>query len=308
MDIDYFVDRPYILSGRFLSKGPNAVIFLSKEAQMSRSFRVSVLCFTASLAFVLGVALPAISQEPFRFVVLGDTRSDHASHKAVVAQALRLDPEFVINTGDLVSDGRNINHWKVFLDIVKPLRAVAPYYPVIGNHDHGGAVANIFGLPDEDGTYYYFAHENALFIMLDTTAEFSEGSPQHTWLKKRLDSAKEDHIFVSFHHPSFGIKASRRNNRAVIDAFHELFVKNNVRTVFNGHDHYYYRTHRDGVTYTVIGGGGAPLYDPDPSLTIEGDVWGKYHHCMLVEVNGPEVRGTVYTKDGEVKDSFLLRK
>jgi len=275
---------------------------------MSRPFRDRLLCLSVVLAFVLGMAMPAMSQEPFKFVVLGDTRSDHVSHRAVVSQALKLDPDFVINTGDLVSDGRNIRQWEVFLEIIRPLRAAAPYYPVVGNHDHGGALANIFGLPDRDGVYYYFTYENALFIMLDTTADFSEGSPQHRWLEKRLKRAREDHIFVSFHHPPFGIKASRGNNQAVIDAFHELFVKHKVRAVFCGHDHYYYRTKRDGVTYIISGGGGAGLYDPDPGLTIEGDVWGKFHHCILVEVDGSEVKGTVYTERGEVKDSFVLGK
>ena len=46
--------------------------------------------------------------------------------------------------------------------------------------------------------------------------------------------------------------------------------------VFCGHDHLYYRTTRDGVTYVVTGGGGAPPYRPENSqIAIPGDVFVK---------------------------------
>jgi hypothetical protein len=52
------------------------------------------------------------------------------------------------------------------------------------------------------------------------------------------------------------------------------FVKYRPRAVFCGHDHLYYRTVRDNITYIVTGGGGAPPYRPENrQITLPGDVY-----------------------------------
>src|SRR5262249_16503035 len=53
-----------------------------------------------------------------------DTLNSH--HKMVAA---------VINTGDLVYDGRRPAHWERFLRITEPLSSRVPYFAVAGNHE-----------------------------------------------------------------------------------------------------------------------------------------------------------------------------
>ena len=73
--------------------------------------------------------------QPFEFVVFGDTRSDHGAHRAVVAEIIRNNPDFVLNTGDLVNDGYCLDDWRAFFGIERNLMKNAPYMPVIGNHE-----------------------------------------------------------------------------------------------------------------------------------------------------------------------------
>src|SRR5688572_7453298 len=41
----------------------------------------------------------------------------------------------IINTGDLVKDGRYPAHWERFLDLVRPISRRVSYFPVAGNHE-----------------------------------------------------------------------------------------------------------------------------------------------------------------------------
>jgi hypothetical protein len=84
---------------------------------------------------------------PFRFVIYGDTRSQVRPHVAVVEAIRREGPEFVVHTGDLVEDGRDEDDWQHFFEIEAPLLRVAPFVPVIGNHE--------IALPFSNGTDNY---------------------------------------------------------------------------------------------------------------------------------------------------------
>ena len=101
-------------------------------------------------------------------------------------------------------------------------------------------------------------------------------------------------------------------------------MKYHPRAVFCGHDHLYFRTTRDGVTYIVTGGGGAPPYHPENArISLPDDVFVKdvdslgrplteaeyaasIYHAVRLEVNGPRVTGTVLRPDGSVIDRFTL--
>jgi predicted MPP superfamily phosphohydrolase len=41
----------------------------------------------------------------------------------------------VLNTGDLVKDGRRPQHWERFMSITRPLYEREPYFAIAGNHE-----------------------------------------------------------------------------------------------------------------------------------------------------------------------------
>lgn len=65
--------------------------------------------------------------------------------------------------------------------------------------------------------------------------------------------------------------------------WHPVFVELGVDLVFSGHAHNYERIERDGVTYLVVGGGGANLYPLGPERT-EGSRVGIDDHLFYLRV------------------------
>ncbi len=280
---------------------------------------LAALLFT--LALVSPVAARKVTPNHFVFVAYGDTRTNPDAHRAVVGEIVRMRPEFVVQTGDLVAQGSDPAQWAQFDAIVGPLRAARiAYYPAEGNHDEAGYLH-----PDNplfrrevhepydsgDGLYYAFTRHRNRFLIVDSFEDYAPGSAQYRWLASQLAQAQRTAVntFVMFHESPFSVgphavEPDAAQARAYL---HPLFVRYKPRAVFCGHDHLYYRTVRDGVNYIVTGGGGAPLYDPENArLAIPGDVYVKAYHVVRLTVDGTRVAGLVETPDGRVLDRFTL--
>ena len=250
--------------------------------------------------------------QPFSFVVYGDSRPG-SLHRRLLKAIAAEKPDFVLHTGDLVSKGRDWNQWLTFDADTWRFRQEFPFFPAMGNHDRGTGFVKVFTMPyaDTAGVYYSFRAGNAKFVMLNSSYYelLKPGSPELNWLENELADTTVTHIFVAFHHPPFSPNPKRDSvNTRITRSFLPLLVEHagQVRCVFNGHDHFYYRTRRNGVTFLTTGGGGARLYRVDPKRTKPGDHWAEAHHYVRVDVDGRRVRLQAKTLDGEVVDSFEL--
>ncbi len=271
------------------------------------------LLLAAALAVTLAPPAAAKKAAPdhFVFVAYGDTRSQPSRHRAVIAEIVKMHPEFAVQSGDLVDFGRDKAEWAEFDAITKPLRdAHIAFYPARGNHDIGPFFIHYVPKPVTSGNGYYYAftrHHNR-FIMVDSLEDYAPGSAQYQWLERELARGHRTatNVFVMFHESPYSVGPHGPTSEAQ-KYLCPLFVKYHPRAVFCGHDHLYYRTVRDGVTYVVTGGGGAPLYDPvNRSLALPGDVIVKDYHAIRLTVDGPRVRAVVQTPDGRVIDHFTL--
>jgi 3',5'-cyclic AMP phosphodiesterase CpdA len=219
-----------------------------------------------------------------------------------------------------VGDSKNEALWKNFDTITKLLRSTIPYYSARGNHDntggHGYEDRVLGGMrPDNTGRvlptrpggneYFYAFDKGPLrFIAIDTEQDktLQVGGKQYAWLESELADAKAQHLFpiVFFHEAIFSIGAhgsangKHGNNIDLQTPLHPLFQRYGVKLVFQGHDHLYYRTVRDGVTYIVTGGGGAPLYDFNHiEDAIPGDKYEKDYHFCVCDVFDDKIVVTV---------------
>ena len=190
----------------------------------------------------------------FTFVAYGDTRSNPAEHAVIIKEIIGLHPEFVLQSGDLVADGRNAAQWEQFAQITQPLRvARIGYYPARGNHDIGLYYPHTVTEPFDSGDkvnklYYAFTRHRNRFIIVDSMEPYDPSSRQYAWLAGELARARKTAVntFVMFHEAPFSVGP----HGSTLDAqeyLHPLFVKYPPRAVFCGHDHLYYRTIRDGV-------------------------------------------------------------
>lgn len=273
-------------------------------------FLVCALCLFA----VPGRAAdtPKNSKTSFRFVVYGDTRDGHDVHRKLVALILAQKPDLVLQTGDLVHRGDDDSLWKIYDEITSTMRHKIPVYPARGNHDVGGTgYEKRVTAPFTSGNrlYYSFNKDACHFIGLDNFSPYGPDSAQYRWLDQDLAAAqkKAAHIFVFFHEPPYSIGA-HGSNLDIRKTLCPLFVKYGVRAVFCGHDHIYYRTRRNGITYVVSGGGGAPLYPCDPNKgAIEGDKWESVHHILVCDVDGDTITATALRADGSTLDHFAMK-
>jgi len=211
----------------------------------------------------------------------------------------------VINTGDLVKDGRYPAHWERFLRITRPLFSRVPYFPVAGNHERTDTVLGVdnwrtaTGLPIAgDRLYYCFdtADGWVRFIALDTNpivdpsrhwtreVQVRYSDEEFSWLVERVKEHTGP-VIVMMHHPPFSASYHRMEwqNDPVLRERRERMVRalhtSGISIIASGHDHAYQRalvTWPDAVLIAIVtGGAGAPLHQL-PSSAASGVVYSEY--------------------------------
>ncbi len=252
---------------------------------------------------------PEPGEGPIRFVVVGDHRTDAASHAVVVRAMLSEPAEFVVNTGDMVEAGDEPEEWQSFFDLQAPLLVAHPLFPTLGNHEMprtaaGRAAYHRYVRVPREGPaaerYYSFTYGPLRGIVLDSNDDWSEPSDQQDWLDAELTRAGEDarieHVFIVLHHGPYssGAHGSHPHIQRVAEEWH----RRGVSLVLSGHDHMYERgTSAEGLKYIVTGGGGAPLY-PDNSELPSQQHFEAVHHYLSFEIDGPNVSIHVVRSDG----------
>lgn len=204
---------------------------------------------------------------PFRFIAMGDGRSDDdfgpSPHwNPILTESIEHDPHFIVLTGDQVRAGDVVDQWVNWLDATASGSAWIPLMPSLGNHDDDkvdgdDAIYNrIFALPanESSGTedFYYFAYGNAVFVSLSMVTYQDDGFAQQAqWLDNVLTAhADKTWRVVFFHHPIYtgtlGIPGFLELNHPPNEvgqnpALVPIFDKHHVDLVLTGHNHHYQR-------------------------------------------------------------------
>ena len=231
------------------------------------------------LITILFVSIAGCTQsEPYFFVHLSDPQlgmmeinADFSKESEMVADAIsainRLNPAFVVITGDLVNQEGNmeqINELKRLFDQVK--KSIPVYY-VPGNHDVGQMV------PEESLASYRanfgddrfsVLYKKTRLIVINSQLIWAKRDTlemeQYQWLEDELKkSAKNDHRFVFAHHPIFveSVDEADRYQNLPIDRrgkYIDLFEKNNVQYMFVGHLHKNHISQTGNLTIVATNG------------------------------------------------------
>ncbi|HND10676.1 MAG TPA: metallophosphoesterase [Pseudomonadota bacterium] len=258
---------------------------------------------------------------PFLFLVYGDCRDRDSDHQAVVRAMLKERPDFVLQTGDMVSRAGDVGQWRRYFAAVSPLIRSVPMYPALGNHELRGDpdashFFRYFVIPGDRKrrpVYYAFRYGNSLFVSLDGNSPLDHD--QSVWLERTLAEASQDrsisHMFAFVHQPPYSVGAycgSDRIQRRLVP----ILRRYGVRAVFAGHEHAYQHLERGGLRYFVTGGGGAPLYTRSTSCNFEDDMalrlFRAEHHYLRIQVDGDAATLMAVSKDGEVMERVLLHE
>ena len=267
---------------------------------------------------------------PFNFIAIGDSRNRHDVHAKIVKKMGEKNPRFVVNSGDLVANGRSIGDWEAFFTVNNEFMKNTPYYPVLGNHEKDSPYYyDFFDLPNNE-RYYYFTVGDALFIVLDsegprlTVPAFISNDKrdqfwydtgieylktQKEWLENVLNLNKEaGFVFIFQHLPLYSVKKSRVEESKMYRAFWgDIFARHGVQVFLNGHDHHYHHAIDNGVHFITAAGAGAPLYKVDAPQP-ETVSYKEIEHFINVEVNEATAVLHVIDIDGNEFDTIEVER
>jgi hypothetical protein len=251
--------------------------------------------------------------ENFQFAIIGD-RTGGANPRGTFTLAMNqinlLQPEFVINVGDIIEGYKWINS----LDM--------PFFRTPGNHDIANKAAQEVYWERYGASYYSFVYHNTLFMVLDSEDPPRQAPPgikekldlytkllvedppkaqellkdfmsdssvvaglaalvefegkQMEWIKKTIaDHPDVRWTFLFLHEPAWE-KPS--------DSFKEIqaLLKGRKHTFIAGHLHYYDYDEIDGYEHITMGPAGASFHQDGP---------GNVDHIMWVTMteDGPQI-------------------
>lgn len=212
------------------------------------------------------------------FAVTGDSRQNGEQYRKLLASVAASDSEFLINTGDLVNAGTEAQ-WQVFEKTMAGFDL--PFYPVPGNHD--GLDGKLDGYLQHSGApaAHYSFDRGPVHLTLADSHNGGLTARELEWIRQDLSACSQPVKMVFVHHPPFDPDGSDHIMAFGNEEMMALMVEQDVDHVFAGHIHAYSSANRDGVLYTITGGGGAPLYTSGHPEA--------FYHWLRVSVHGEQV-------------------
>lgn len=169
------------------------------------------------------------------------------------------DVSFLLSAGDQVNTAADENQYDGYLD--HDVLTGLPVATAIGNHDSSSnAYSQHFNVPNESAEYgktaaggdYYFVYNNALFMVLNSNVQTTDGVAEHkAFMETAIEATRDAGIqwkIVMFHHTLFTVASHAHDGyidnengfkTQIIPVLKEL----DVDVVLQGHDHVYCRTY-----------------------------------------------------------------
>lgn len=257
--------------------------------------RIKKLNISLALIFIIsGTALAQIqsADSPWFFIQLTDPQfgmfdnnlsfeKETILYEKAVAAINKLNPDFVIITGDFVHNQKSELQIVEFKRITSKINPEIPVYYSPGNHDVGQ-------IPDKQSLKKYrknyrsdkfsFKHKGSSFIGFNTSL-IKAGLPkpeqkQYHWLAGKLKKSKgENHTVLFCHYPFFNKTVDEPEAYSNIGHEHRLkylslFKIHEVDAVFSGHHHNNGLASYGGVQLVTTSALGKPLGDAPSGMRI----------------------------------------
>jgi 3',5'-cyclic-AMP phosphodiesterase len=297
---------------------------------------------TAAIRRSTAVSLPALSPtllasptaapsptatpapQPWRFVVLGDTRTEGLKPPdvtdAIVARAGQARPEVVLAGGDMINaldtQDEVRQQWSFWRAAVAPLGAkhvlVTP-----GNHDvqtndwATDLLVEAFpelptnGPPGFERRVYALDYKGVRFISIDSEV-FGDshhlGGAQLDWLEQQLRDNPNRYTIVFSHDPAYPIGPHIGSSLDAYpqdrDRLWQLLRDYKATTYITAHEHLYNRREIDGVVQITAGTSGSFIYT---------GYGGEFYHYLVGEVGADELTIVAHDLEGAERDRVTLR-
>jgi len=265
---------------------------------------------------------------------------------------------FILNTGDIVYYGgyqlSTHDYWKKYfkVDPMRDLLSSLPMMTTPGNHDldYGHGYDNVdaweytgyfpYTIRTHNAREVHYARTYGPFRIYSLSSypmdadEFCSsananfrkkedgGTGQYEWLEDRLKGSYEgwpQWKIVMLHTPLYDPDGGCNNQHDARNYLKPLFEKYGVDLVLAGHEHFYARKTVNGISYFILGGGGAPLglsehspcRDKPKNCESNGEVFdyvtNKYHYVFF-RANGDVMTAWTNDHNGDVIEKFTIDK
>jgi len=278
---------------------------------------------------------PENIEEPMSFIVAGDIYSDGVgtlksgtidAFITMSENASVYNPYFAVLGGDLAHAGSNVNDvnlWFEFLELwfknmVTSNNHLIPMVISIGNNDTPGGfgakpedlifINSLFSFPKDQWGNESFNHYGVLdfsdylsIIMLNTNHSNDIEGDQTEWLEEKLRGRQNiDYVFPIYHVAGWPTFRSFRgiHEDAVRNNWHRLFYENDIRVVFEHHDHIFKMTRALGDCTVPINNQNDCVFDPLGVIYMGGGSWGS--------PNDREFRDEWYINKASREHNFVL--
>ena len=234
-------------------------------------------------------------------------------------------PDLLVMAGDVVQNGEDLSEWAEDWWIPLTEGGLGQSTPVLiarGNHDKEHPYAYAYASAPEETAWLSFRYGPVFFVILDsnTLADSPDVRLSQAWfLADALgSSAARSAAFrvVVFHEAPFNSVVTTTDPERSSwgwedgrEAWVPLFEEGGVDLVVAGHYHSYQRGAAEGVSYVVIGGGGASLLPGAPESGPYAemfDVSTLAWHYAVMDVDTERLVWETYDLDDELIDSFTL--
>ena len=267
----------------------------------------------AGLAWLQPLKAAETSQR-LRWLAVADTGSGDANQRAVGQQMAavhrRRPVDLVVLGGDNIYPSGDMalieaTFRRPYADL---LAAGVPFHAVLGNHDIRTANGDPqvaykpFGM---QGRFYNLRRGPVEFFLLDTNGK-ADWQRQVSWLRSVLARSTAPWKVVVGHHPVYS-SGFYGNDPGLQAKLAGLMRKHGVQLYINGHEHNYERSVPiDGITYLVVGGGGASLRPVIP--TAQSATASSVFSFAELEATPRELTITAWDKSGRQIDRGVLTR
>ncbi|MDB4584228.1 metallophosphoesterase [Draconibacterium sp.] len=250
-----------------------------------------------SLAILFIIAGTTYSQnknqiDPWFFIQLTDPqfgmfennagfKKETILYEKAVAGINRLQPDFVVITGDFVHDQNSNTQINEFKRITAKINPEIPVYYVPGNHDIGQT-------PDKESLQKYkknygrdrfsFSHKGSNIIGFNTSfikaGQKKPEQKQFKWLNKKLKNQGEvAHTILFCHYPLFNKTIDEPETYSNLgieyrETYLSFFEKHSVDAVFTGHYHNNALNSYGDIKLVTTSSAGKPLGDAPSGMRI----------------------------------------
>ena len=310
-------------------------VYTSSTAQLRHRFTPLPVPVGAPLTYALRAGRGAphratvkpFPQDGLRIAVYGDSRDGRGPHQQIMEAIRAADPHVLVHTGDVVQRAGVRSEWASYLATSLPVSDHVPVVLALGNHELyqpwdlppearvdalAEAMAQVPPPDDPEAraagagpAAFHVQVGPVLLVSLNSNVRMGAGSQQLRFLAEasaRTPTAR--FRLAAMHHgpASSGAHGPHRDAAAMIAAFKEAGVMLSLA----GHDHLYERIARDGVTYVISGGGGAPLYQ-QKHLEVGSQAFASTYNWTMVTVRGDALALESFSLEGAALDRATLR-